>query len=333
MAECSAHNKCDGGDEWAGTKRVLLGWAGGGAALGGVLGYLNLAGLIGLGTLSGGVALLAVAAIIVAAIAGYIIGALIGQVVDWFTRLKEQNPKTITIAGRVFCAGRNPWGLQPFTDGDWASNIGNKNDLRLVDPTSLPITAPGAVDQMDEVRIRAAPGSGLARAFRSFNEEECKNDILHCEISSHVGSYGVVGELVGGVAGAIVGAIIGAAICATLSFFTFGLAAVLCVLIVAALIAAGALAGALVGGLIGSGIGALVDEITDFDKLGKTIESNQNCLLFISGTWVTDTGHQHNEIHDIEGVTIVDCGVGSSSSGLRLAAAVGTGRHPSGIYP
>jgi hypothetical protein len=332
MAGCDAHNKCSGGDEDAGLKSVLKSgiW---GAILGAILGYLNLAGALPLGALAGWVAALGLLAVVVAAAAGYVFAVLIGQVINWFSRLKEQSPRTITIGGRVFCTGRNPWGIQPFTDGDWTCNIGNNDDLRLVMPTDLPVTAPGAVTQVDEVRLRAAPGSGLAHAFKSFNEEACRTDILHCEISSRVGSYGVVGELVGGIAGAIAGGLIGAAICAAISVVTLGLGAVLCALIIAAGILLGELAGAAVGGVVGSGIGWIVDELSDFDRLGKTIESNRNCLLFITGRWVTDTSHQHNEIHDIEAVTIIDCGIGSSASGLQVAGAVGTGRHPSGIDP
>ena len=55
--------------------------------------------------------------------------------------------------------------------------------------------------------------------------------------------------------------------------------------------------------------------------------------LFVTGTWVTDISHGHNEIHDIQSVGIVECGVGSSSNPLTIAGAVGIGRHPSGEDP
>ena len=327
MAEhCDANNI--GGDTDASKKRILN-WTTVLAILGAIVAYLNVAAA------AGWIALLAVA---LGAIAGGILGFAIGSAWDWFSRLKTHNPDKITIQGMVKCAGKNPWGLQPWTDGDWTCNMG---DLKLVSPSDLIVTAPGAATQVDEVRTRAAPGSGLGQAFKSYNEGDCnpgntaacKTDILHCEISSHVGSYSVVGGAVGSVIGAVVGGIVGAALCAAITFFTFGLGAALCVALIALGIAVGAAAGFFVGSLIGSAIGELVDALSDFDRLGKTIEENRNCILFVSGTWVTDTSHQHNEIHDIEAVTIVECDVRSAASGLRLAGAVGIGRHPSDRDP
>jgi hypothetical protein len=329
MAGCDAHNEPPA-DEDAARKRIAA-WSLGFAAAAAILTYLNLAGASVVFT--GPAALAGVGAIIFAAVAAGIITFSIAQVVDWFSRLKEQNPKTITISGRVFCAGKNPFGLQPWTDGDWTTNLGNNASLALLAPSGLPVTAPGAVTQMDEVRTRAAPGSGLARAFKSFNEEAHTTDILHCEISSHIGAYGVIGGMVGTIAGAIAGAIIGAVICAALGIATFGIGLAFCALIVALAIALGAAAGYLAGATIGAAIGALVDGLSDFDKLGKTIESNRNCVITVTGTWVTDTSHQHNEIHDIEAVVISDCGVGSASGALQVTATVGIGRHPSGEDP
>jgi hypothetical protein len=162
--------------------------------------------------------------------------------------------------------------------------------------------------------MRAAPGSGLAVAFKSFNEKECHDDhskcitdILHCEISAHQGTYSVVGGAVGSVAGAAIGIGLGLAACGALGIFTFGIGAALCLLIVAILAAAGAWAGGAAGDALGAFIGWVVDELSDFDKLGKTIEANRNCTLFVTGTWVTDISHQHNEIHDIEAVQIGKC--------------------------
>jgi hypothetical protein len=58
------------------------------------------------------------------------------------------------------------------------------------------------------------------------------------------------------------------------------------------------------------------------------------CQMFLTGRWVTDLSHQHNEIHDLEAAVIIECGVtGATSSGLELAGTVGTGRHPAGPDP
>src|SRR5206468_3735118 len=138
---------------------------------------------------------------------------------------------------------------------------------------------------------------------------------------------------VGAAGGAIAGAIAGAAICAALSILTLGIGLAFCALIVALAIALGAGAGYFAGAAAGSAIGALVDALSDFDRLGKTIESNRDCVITVTGRWVTDTSHQHNEIHDIEAVALSDCGVGSATSGLQIAATVGIGRHPSGEDP
>ncbi len=320
MAGCSAHN--NGGDYDAGVKRVTA-WAGGGFALG-ALAFGAVAGALGGFTVLG---------LIFGAATGGIIGFFVGSAVDWFTRLKEQNPKQITISGTVKCAGQNPFGLQPWTDGDWTCNIG---DLTLAAPSDLPVTAPGALFQADEVRLRAAPGSGLANAFPSFNEDALTTPILHCEIGSHIGSYAVVGGAIGAVAGAVaggaIGAAVGAAICAALGVVTFGIALIACVIVAVAIGAAlGAAAGGFLGDFLGAVIGAIVDEVSDFDKLGKTIESNQNCTLFLTGTWVTDTSHQHNEIHDIEAVQVVACsGFAGPPLHPNAVGVVVIGRQPAG---
>jgi hypothetical protein len=326
MGECSAHNV--GGNNNAGFQRVLNAMFVGLA--GGVLLGIAFAASMGLGWLGG----LAVMAIV--AVGGAGLGMFIGQAWAWFTRLKTQNPDTITIEGMAECAGKNAWGLQPFTDGDWTTNMGS---LTLAAPVDLPVTAPGAVTQIDEVRTRPAPGSGLAQAFKSCNSDPvssvCKpgEDILHCEISSHVGNDCVVGGAVGSVAGGIAGAIIGAAICTALGLVTFGIGALLCAIIIAVAFALGVWAGGAVGEVVGSVVGAIQDAVTDFDKDGKTIEANMGCFFFVTGKWVTDISHEHNEIHDITAVTIVECGLGSSSQGLAYGGAVGTGRHPSGPDP
>ena len=57
----------------------------------------------------------------------------------------------------------------------------------------------------------------------------------------------------------------------------------------------------------------------------------------LTGRWITDSSHQHNEIHDVESAQIIECNdchldaTGSASAGL--IAAVGIGRHPTGRDP
>jgi hypothetical protein len=333
--ECSANNIS--GDDSAGLKRVLA-WAGVGAGLGAA------AGLAAAASASGplwGAGLV----ILFTAVAVSIMLGAIGQVWAWFTRLKTQNPDTITIHGEPRCAGKNPWGIQPWTDGDWTTNIGptagDPTSLRLAFPTNLALS-PGVTDPMTEIRTRAAPGSGLSNAAESFNESSCSasapqnciTPILHCEISSHVGSYSAVGGMVGAVAGGVAGFILGAGvICGLLGAFTFGLGALVCLVVAAIVGAVLAAVGYFVGAAVGSVVGAIADAVTDFDKNGQFIEANRGCILFVTGTWVTDISHGHNEIHDIQSVGIVECGVGSSSSPLTIAGAVGIGRHPSGEDP
>ena len=95
--ECSANNI--GGDNDAGFKRVMIG-AGVGAGLGVVAGIGATAGVAG--PLWG-----AGLVILFTAVAVAIVGGAIAQVVAWFTRLKTQNPATITIHGEPRCAGKN----------------------------------------------------------------------------------------------------------------------------------------------------------------------------------------------------------------------------------
>ena len=299
MAGCDANNL--GGNSEAGFGRVVN-WTILGAVLGVIAVALNLSGPFGWA---------AFFALLAGAVAGAGVGLFVGSMIDWFGRLHEQSPKTITMCGQAKCAGRNPFGLQPWTDGDWTTNLGS---LTLCSPVDLPVTTAGAATQVDEVRMRAAPGSGLTVAFKSFNEKECHDDhskcitdILHCEISAHQGTYSVVGGAVGSVVGAAIGIAVGIGACVALGIFTFGIGAALCLLIVAILAAAGAWAGGAAGDALGAFIGWVVDELSDFDKLGKTIEANRNCTLFVTGTWVTDISHEHNEIHDIEAVQIGNC--------------------------
>jgi hypothetical protein len=304
--ECSAHNQ--GGNNSAGFQRVLE-WTGAGVLAGLLAGIL--AGFAGW-------------ALLLATVAGASVGLFVGQAIAWFGRLKEQTTRTITMAGIVKCAGRNSFGFQPVSDGDWTCNLG---ELKFMLPLDLQVTAPGAGDQVDEVRLRAAPGSNLVHAFPSFNDEAHTVPTLHCEITAHAGDYAVVGGAVGSVAGLVAGIAIGLAICAAAGIFTFGIGAALCALIVAILAAVGAFAGGVVGDAVGAFIGWVVDELSDFDKLGKTIESHFNCTIIITGRWVTDISHEHNEIHDIEAVQITDCDWPKLHP---VTGVVGIGRAPAG---
>jgi hypothetical protein len=325
MAGCSAHN--NGGDNAASMKRILgymAGAAGAGAAAGLLLALLSGAG-------AGLTALIA----LLGAAAGAVLGFFIGSMVDWFNRLKEQTPRTITITGMAACTGRNPFGVQPFSDGDWTCNIGGIGGVgafTLAAPTDLPITAPGAANQTDEVRLRAAAGSDLAQAFPSFNEEGLTTPILHCELSALAGTLSVVGGAVGSAVGFGIGIGIGLAICAALGIFTFGIGAAVCALIVALAAAIGAAVGGVVGDVLGAFIGWLIDEISDFDKLGETIEANKRCTLFVTGRWVTDISHEHNEIHDIEAVSVAcpRIDVPKQPQATNVAGIVAIGRQPAG---
>ena len=58
--------------------------------------------------------------------------------------------------------------------------------------------------------------------------------------------------------------------------------------------------------------------------------------MTFTGTWVTDSSHQHNEIHDIESAQLIecnDCDTATKESSQGLIAAVGIGRHPTGLDP
>lgn len=328
MAGCSAHNS--GGDSSASMKRIL-GYIAASAAVGAILAVIFALS-------AGATGLLALAIVALGAVAGVALGFFVGSAVDWFSRLKEQSPRTITISGVARCTGRNPFGFQPFSDGDWTCNMG---ELLLIAPSDLPVTAPGAATQTDEVRLRAAPGSGLSQAFKSFNESacdpdhpgECKTDVLHCELSALAGTFSVVGGAVGSIVGFVLGIVVGVIACIVAGIFTFGIVAAICAVIIALLAAGGAVAGGIVGSALGAFIGWLVDEIRDFDKLGETIESNRNCTLFITGRWVTDISHEHNEIHDIESVQIIRCekiDVPKQPLGTNIVGVVAIGRQPAG---
>ena len=77
------------GDTDAAVGRVL-GWVFGGAGLLALLTFLEAAGIAGLAG-AGAFAIVA-AAIVVAALAGAVLGFFIGWAVNWFDRLHVQNP-------------------------------------------------------------------------------------------------------------------------------------------------------------------------------------------------------------------------------------------------
>ncbi|HEX2711965.1 MAG TPA: hypothetical protein VHM88_07055, partial [Candidatus Acidoferrales bacterium] len=139
---------------------------------------------------------------------------------------------------------------------------------------------------------------------------------------------------VGAVAGAIGGAFIGAVICGALALATFGIGGLICAVIVAAAIALGAAAGYFVGDAIGTLAGYIADQLSDFDERGEAI--HRGCLMNFTGRWVTDSSHQYNEIHDIDSAQLIECNQCDSAptpSSQGLIAAVGIGRHPTGLDP
>lgn len=318
MAGCNTQNIDT--DYHAGTKRVL-GWVTGGAVLFAIAGFLEAAAVIGALTL--GVGLIVAAAILIVAVAGAAVGFAIGFAVNWFDRLFVQDPATITIAGCVLCAGKNS-GFPPFHDNDWTFNLGPPS-FALLSPLEDGLT-------LDEVRNRDAPGAGPAGEIL---DPSSGLPALHCEIGSAIGDAAAVGGAIGSVAGAVAGAVVGAVICAALGIATFGIGAALCLLVVAIAILVGAAAGFFVGDAIGAGVGAIIDEVKDFDEQGEAV--TRGCIMALTGRWITDSSHQHNEIHDVESVQLIECndcvgdGMGEASTGL--VAAVGIGRHPTGRDP
>jgi hypothetical protein len=318
MAGCSVRH--DGaGDQDAAVNRVIN-WVLGGAGLFGLLAFLEAATIAGL---AGGAFAIVAAAILVAALGGAVVGFFVGFAVNWFDRLFEHTPRTITLAGCILCAGKNS-GIPPFHDNDWTFNIGG---------TSFALLAPVEAGlDLNEIRTRDAPGGGPA-----FTVVDAGSGLpaLHCEIGSRIGDYSAVGGAVGSVAGALAGAAIGAAICVALGLVTFGIGAALCLLIVAAMILAGAVVGGVAGTAIGGVAGWIADELSDFDERGEAI--TQGCIMNFTGRWITDSSHQYNEIHDIESAQLIECNdcgndpTGRESSGL--IAAVGIGRHPTGRDP
>jgi hypothetical protein len=319
MAGCETETVAPGNYHWS--RDRLFAWMGVGAAGGIVWALANLAGTGPFGWAAAG-------AVFFAFLAGVALGWFVGYGVEWFSRLKEQDPKTITVHGFIVCAGKNT-GVPPFADNDWTFNMAHE-----APPIPLRLTFPilAGLDE-HEVLTRAAPGSGQSVSYFSTDPNHGGRLVFHCEIGSHIGDYAAAGGAIGSVAGAVAGIAIGIAICVAAGIFTFGIGAALCLLIVAFLAALGAFAGGAAGDLIGAGIGWIADELSDFDKRGEAIHEN-TCMAF-TGTWVTDKSHQHNEIHDIDSAQIIECGeaVGSAASPLGVVAAVGIGRHPTGPDP
>lgn len=318
MAGCEVRH--DGaGDSDAAVGRVL-GWVFGGAGVVGGAAFLEAAAIAGL---TGGAFAVVAAAILIAALAGAVLGFFIGWAVNWFDRLHVQNPSSITMAGCILCAGKNT-GVPPFNDNDWTFNLGGSS-LALLAPTDAGL-------DVQEIRTRSAPGDGPAFTVV---DAATGQPALHCEISSNIGNYAAVGGAIGSVAGAIAGAAVAGAICAALGLLTFGIGAAVCLLIAAVAILVGAAAGGIIGDAIGGVAGWIADELSDFDKRGEAI--SRGCIMNLTGRWITDSSHQHNEIHDIASAQLVECNdcqndvTGAASSGLL--AAVGIGRHPTGRDP
>ena len=317
MAGCDTKTEAPGNYDWSAdriTAWILIGGAGGAAWA-----IIEL-----IGTTFGWQAAVAVA---LAFVAGAGLGFWVGNGVEWFVRLKEQNPKTITVSGMVLCAGKNT-GIPPWHDNDWTFNLAHSRP-----PVDLTLLAPNDGLVIGEVLFRAAPGSGQSQSYASLDPNLGNRRVFHCEIGSAIGDWSAAGGAVGSVAGTAAGIAAGVGACVALGIFTFGIGAALCLLIIAALAAAGAWVGGLAGNLIGGGIGWLVDEFSDFDKNGKAI--SKGCVMKLTGTWVTDKSHQHNEIHDIESAQIVECGaaIAGAANPQGVVGMVGIGRHPTGPDP
>lgn len=323
MAGCETNTEEPGNYDWSADR--ITAWALIGGAGGATWAIIEL-----IGTTFGWQAALAVA---LAFVAGAGLGFWVGNGVEWFARLKEQDPKTITVSGMVVCAGKNT-GIPPWNDNDWTFNLDYSFPSAVGGtPVKLTLHAPNTGLTIKEVLFRAAPGSGQSQSYSSLDPNQGDRRVFHCEIGSAIGDWAAAGGAVGSVAGTAAGIAAGIAACVALGIFTFGIGAALCLLIIAALAAAGAWVGGFAGNLIGSGIGALVDAFSDFDKNGKAI--SKNCVAKLTGRWVTDKSHQHNEIHDIESAQIIECGtaITTAANPQGVVGMVGIGRHPTGPDP
>src|SRR5712664_1725418 len=209
MAGCDTKTLPPGNYDWSAdriTLWALIGGAGGAA--------WAIASLIGVSPLGWP----AVLAVIFAFVAGAGLGFWVGNGVEWFVRLKEQDPKTITVAGLVACTGKNT-GIPPWHDNDWTFNMS-------VNPPPIPLTLLGpdvSGLNVHEVLTRAAPGSGQSQSYFSVDPNLGGLPVFHCEIGSHIGDYAAAGGAIGSVAGTIAGIAAGVAACVALGIFTFGI--------------------------------------------------------------------------------------------------------------
>jgi hypothetical protein len=322
MAGCSYHSNPPDDQKTDNWESILLGYAIGGATAFGIAAILEAGGISGL---TGGAFTIALFGIVLAAAAGALVAGTVGYAIYNFNRLFVEDPSTITLAGCVLCAGKND-GIFPAADGDWTFNLGGSS-LAVCFPTMTGLDVP-------TIRTRAAPGSGLASSMPIF-DDTTDQPMLHCEISSNIGNYAAVGTAIGTVAGAAAGAAGGAGICAAFALATFGLGGALCLLLLAAATLLGAIVGFIVGDAIGSALGWIADQLSDFNEKGEAIA--QGCIVNFTGRWVTDIGHEHNEIHDIASAQLVECAAcqtdATGTTSLCLIAAVGIGRHPTGRDP
>jgi len=322
MAGCDTENDPGQGDyKWS--KGRVTTWA----LIGFFAGWTGM--LVALG-LAGATGLAGAGAVLFAGLAIGLASMFIGYGVEWFTRLKAHDPEEITFTGWAVCAARNlgNWGLGAWDDGDWTFNVAPTMPGVSVDPAKTwAVNAPTGLT-VEDVRTRVAPDAEFAGTV---HDPRNGLPILHTEISSHIGDYAAAGGAIGAGVGLAAGIAAGIAICAAVGVLTFGIGFALCALIIAAAAAAGAFVGGAGGQWVGGAIGGLVDLAEDFDSEGDAI--HEGCFVTLTGTWVTDRSHQHNEIHDIKSIVINECGTAGASSPLTIAGAVGIGRHPSGPDP
>jgi len=299
----------------------ISGWVIGGAS--GFAGAAILAAF-GISGLTGAAVPIALFGIALAAAAGGLVGGAVGNAIYNFNRLLVENTSTITLSGCVLCAGKND-GIYPWADGDWTFNLGGSS-LMLCGPTTA---------GLNTMSILTTPAPGNGQQVNVIQDQETQQIALHCEISSNIGNYAAVGTAVGAVAGGAAGAAAGAAACASLALATFGIGGALCLLILAAATLFGAATGGAVGDAIGSVAGWIADQVSNFNQRGEAIA--QGCVMTFTGTWVTDIGHDHNEIHDVTSAQLGEClacqtdATGATST--CFLAAVGIGRHPTGRDP
>ena len=166
MAGCDTRTEPPGNYDWSADR--ITAWALIGGAGGAVWAIIEL-----IGTTFGWQAAVAVA---LAFVAGAGLGFWVGNGVEWFVRLKEQNPRTITVSGMVLCAGKNT-GIPPWHDNDWTFNLAHSQP-----PVDLKLLAPNDGLVIGEVLFRAAPGSGQSQSYASLDPNLGDRRVFHCEI-------------------------------------------------------------------------------------------------------------------------------------------------------